>query len=274
MPELPEVETVMRGLATQLEGKRIERVEPMREGLRFPFPERLVELLEGQRIVLLARRSKYILCELENGWQLLLHLGMSGKILVYPEPRQELKKHDHLLIWLEGGTEIAFNDARRFGIVDLIKPKQIASHPLLSHLGPEPLENEFTPAYLYAALKKRSMAIKPALMDAKLVVGVGNIYASEALFKAGIAPVKKANTISKKQCEILVTCIQEVLRDAIRSGGSTLRDYVRSSGDVGYFQHQFKVYGREKEPCLICSSSIERIVQTGRSSFYCPSCQK
>lgn len=273
MPELPEVETVMRGLASQLEGKRIERVETLREGLRFPFPERLSEVLEGTKITGLTRRAKYILCQLENDWQLLLHLGMSGKILVYPEPREQLQKHDHFLMWLEGGTEIAFNDARRFGIVDLIATEAASNHPLLNHLGPEPLSEAFDADYLHQQFQKRNMAIKPALMDAKLVVGVGNIYASEALFSAHIAPTRKANTVSKKQCEKLVSSIREVLKAAILSGGSTLRDYVRSSGDVGYFQHQFKVYGREKEPCFTCATPIDRIVQTGRSTFFCAQCQ-
>lgn len=273
MPELPEVETVMRGLTTQLQGQIIERVETLREGLRFPFPENLIELLEGSRITSLTRRAKYILCRLENEWQLLLHLGMSGKILVYEQARDVIAKHDHLLLWLENGSEIAFNDPRRFGIVDVIAPCNENEHPLLKHLGVEPLTDAFNGDYLFEKLSKRQMAIKPALMDAKMVVGVGNIYASEALFRSHIHPEKKANKLNKKQCDALAKAVKEVLQAAILSGGSTLRDYVRSSGDVGYFQHQFQVYGREKEPCQRCTTPIERIVQTGRSTFFCRHCQ-
>jgi formamidopyrimidine-DNA glycosylase len=273
MPELPEVETVKNGLATVLEGRTIARVETMREGLRFPFPPHIIEALEGRTIEHLSRRAKYILCTLDNKSTLLLHLGMSGKILVYPTPREKHARHDHFILWLEDNTEIAFNDARRFGIVDLVNEEELPFHPLLVHLGIEPLGSAFTSEYLFNALQKRSMSIKPALMDAKLVVGVGNIYASEALFRAGINPFRRSSSLSLHECETLVSSIIEILHDAIASGGSTLRDYVRSSGDVGLFQHHFRVYGREKEPCVQCGTAIKRDVQAGRSSFYCPQCQ-
>lgn len=273
MPELPEVETVRRGLQTALKDQKISRVQPMREGLRFPFPEGLAKRLEGRKILDLHRRAKYILCELDSGEFLLLHLGMSGKVLVYQAKRNQFNKHDHLIIWLDDGKEIAFNDARRFGIVDLLKGDELTTHKLLKNLGPEPLGNEFTPEYLFGKLKQSSVAIKTRLMDSHVVVGVGNIYASEALFRAGIRPDRLSKKVTKNECKKLVEAVVAVLQDAIDSGGSTLRDYVRSSGDIGLFQHSFRVYGRVKEPCVQCTKPIERIVQNGRSSFYCKRCQ-
>jgi formamidopyrimidine-DNA glycosylase len=271
MPELPEVETVKNGL-TPIIGKRITEVTLRRKNLRFPFPEAFALTVTDARVSTLTRRAKYILAQLENNRTILLHLGMSGKILLHKAMPNEWQKHDHVIFHFEDGSVLVFNDARRFGVMDLL-PTDGSLHPLLSHLGPEPLCEAFTGAFLHTALQKKQAPIKHALMDQKLVVGVGNIYAAEALFLARIHPKKKASTLSKKQCDLLVSAIKKILSDAIASGGSTLRDYVRSSGDMGYFQHQFQVYGRENKPCVQCHSALKKITQQGRSTVFCPSCQ-
>lgn len=280
MPELPEVETVRRGLLPAMEGRLIERAEVNRPDLRWPLPERMAERLTGARVLALRRRSKYILADLSTGETLLIHLGMSGRMLVsgitlgaffheHPAP----EKHDHVVLHLEGGARVTFNDARRFGAMDLLPTATAESHPLLVEIGPEPLGNAFNGSYLAARLKGRNTPIKSALLDQHLVAGLGNIYVCETLYRAGIHPARRAADVASPQD--LVPIIRDVLAEAIEAGGSSLKDYRRTDGELGYFQKAFAVYGREGEPCLTpgCTSIIARIVQSGRSSFFCPTCQ-
>lgn len=288
MPELPEVETVMRGLAPVLEGRRIARAQINRPDLRWPFPDRMAERLTGARIDRLRRRSKYILGDLDTGETLLVHLGMSGRMLisggmagrvdtapfVHAHPAPE--KHDHVVLDVEGGGRVTFNDPRRFGAMDLMPTDAADAHPLLAHLGPEPLGNAFSGVYLVQALKGRNTPIKAALLDQKVVAGLGNIYVCEALFRAGIHPARKARRIAAGRLEALAPIIRQVLSEAIEAGGSSLRDFRRADGELGYFQHSFDVYGREGDACRTpgCAHAVRRIVQSGRSSFYCPDCQR
>ncbi len=274
MPELPEVETVRRGLEPHLLGQRITKIETMRADVRRPFPPHLAASLEGATVIRVGRRAKYLLLDTDRGQTTLVHLGMSGKLLLRPARPNALDKHDHLLMSLASGQVLVFNDARRFGLWELAETEHLDEHPLLSHLGPEPLSADFDADYLQAALAKRSGPLKPVLMDQALVVGVGNIYAAEALFRARLHPQLPAHTLGKLQVRILVPAIRQVLEEAIESGGSTLRDYVRSDGDAGYFQHHFAVYGRTGKPCTRCATPVEQIVQAGRSTFFCPNCQK
>jgi formamidopyrimidine-DNA glycosylase len=278
MPELPEVETVRRGLLPAMEGRLIERAEVNRPDLRFALPERMAERLTGVRVTALRRRSKYILADLDSGETLLIHLGMSGRMLVsgitlgaffhdHPAP----EKHDHVVLHLEGGARVTFNDARRFGAMDLMQTASAESHPLLAQIGPEPMGNAFDGAYLAARLQGRNTPIKSALLDQRLVAGLGNIYVCEVLFRAGIAPSRLAGQI--KDPAALVPIIREVLAEAIEAGGSSLKDYRRTDGELGYFQKAFAVYGREGEACLSCGQPIQRITQSGRSSFFCAACQ-
>lgn len=274
MPELPEVETICRGLDSLMTGHVIVQVELFRPNLRIPFPPDFVESLEGQRVASIGRRAKYILITLEGGRVLIIHLGMSGKMVVYPARRNRRETHDHVVFMLDNGKEVVFNDARRFGLMTLTTEAELSSHPLLRLLGPEPLSDQFTAESLCAALKGRKSPIKTVIMDNSVVVGVGNIYACESLFDAKISPLKLAGLVMPDECGRLVCSIHKVLRAAIKAGGSTLKDYVQAKGDGGYFQHQFKVYGREGAPCFTCHTPIIRIRQAGRSSFYCPNCQK
>ncbi|MHA6346768.1 bifunctional DNA-formamidopyrimidine glycosylase/DNA-(apurinic or apyrimidinic site) lyase [Roseivivax sp. CAU 1761] len=283
MPELPEVETVRRGLAPVLEGGRIARAEVNRPDLRWPFPERMAERLTGARVDRLRRRSKYLLADLDTGETLLVHLGMTGRMLVsgdalgrfvhdHPAP----EKHDHVVFHMAGGARITFNDPRRFGAMDLMATARAEAHPLLAALGPEPLGNGFHEAHLADALAGRNTPLKAALLDQKIVAGLGNIYVCEALFRAGIHPARRARRLSRARAAALVPVIRQVLEDAIAAGGSSLRDYRRADGELGYFQHSFDVYGREGAPCRRpgCGGTVRRIVQSGRSSFYCPRCQR
>jgi formamidopyrimidine-DNA glycosylase len=274
MPELPEVETVARGLAGAICNATIERVIKRRKDLRVPFPMQLETRLEARAIVSVSRRAKYILMVLSDQQVIIAHLGMSGKFLVKQGKVNAFDTHDHLALYLSNGVTMIFNDPRRFGVFLLSNTKEVNHHPLLKNLGPEPLSGVFDSAYLYAQLRTKKQPIKTAIMDQKLVVGVGNIYAAEALFQAGIKPTRRASSLTLKQCAVLVEEIRCVLRAAIASGGSTLRDYVRSSGDVGSFQHHFNVYGRKDLPCLHCKTPIKSLIQAGRSTFFCPSCQK
>lgn len=285
MPELPEVETVRRGLEPHLTGRIIARAEARRPDLRWPLPPDLVQVLTGARVSGLRRRSKYILADLEDRGSLLLHLGMSGRMLIedsapgaFHRDPTILPRHDHVVFWTDLGTRITFNDARRFGMVDLLAPgmeESGASHPLLAHLGPEPLGEDFTPETLGRALAGRRMPIKAALLDQRIVAGLGNIYVSEALHRAGIAPTRLAGDVTPAEVATLVGHVRAVLVEAIAAGGSSLRDHRQASGELGYFQHSFRVYGREGAPCPTpgCAGSVARIVQSGRSSFYCPTCQ-
>ncbi|RCW88600.1 bifunctional DNA-formamidopyrimidine glycosylase/DNA-(apurinic or apyrimidinic site) lyase [Paracoccus lutimaris] len=281
MPELPEVETVRRGLQPHLEGHRIARAEARRPDLRWPLPPDLVQVLTGARVTGLRRRSKYILADLEDRGSLLLHLGMSGRMLIEDEAQGAfhrdpaiLPRHDHVVIWNDQGTRITFNDARRFGMVDLVAPG--AEHPLLAHLGPEPLSEEFTPEVLARAFDGRRAPVKAALLDQRIVAGLGNIYVSEALHRAGIDPRRAAGRIGPARLAALVGHIRDVLVEAIAAGGSSLRDHRQASGELGYFQHSFRVYDREGAPCPNpeCAGRVQRIVQSGRSSYFCGLCQK
>lgn len=288
MPELPEVETVRRGLEPVMAGQVIARAEVRREGLRWPFPPRMAERLTGARVLGLRRRSKYILADLSTGETLLLHLGMSGRMLIalpgaagvelgefhHEMPKPE--KHDHVVLEMEGGARVTFNDARRFGAMDLLPTGAEAAHPLLAKLGPEPLGNGFDETYLVARLKGRETPIKAALLDQQVVAGLGNIYVCEVLFRAGLSPKRAAGRIAAARVAGLVPIIRAVLAEAIEAGGSSLRDYRQADGELGYFQHSFRVYGREGEPCVApgCTGHVARVVQSGRSSFYCPECQR
>ncbi|WP_375173963.1 bifunctional DNA-formamidopyrimidine glycosylase/DNA-(apurinic or apyrimidinic site) lyase [Pseudooceanicola sp.] len=283
MPELPEVETVRTGLAPVMEGQVIARATVNRPDLRWPFPERMAERLTGARIDRLRRRSKYILADLDRGETLLIHLGMSGRMTVSGDPLGRFvhdhpmpEKHDHVVFDMENGARVTFNDPRRFGAMDLLPTLEADSHPLLASIGPEPLGNAFNEGYFLAAVKPRRTPIKTALLDQKLVAGLGNIYVCEALFRAGIAPTRRADRISTPRLAALVPIIRDVLTEAIAAGGSSLKDYRQADGELGYFQHNFDVYGREGEPCRTpgCATAIRRVVQSGRSSFYCPQCQR
>jgi formamidopyrimidine-DNA glycosylase len=276
MPELPEVETVRRGLALALEGKRLSRVEVRRADLRRPFPPNFAARLLGRRLVGFERRAKYLLIGLETGESWLTHLGMSGRMLVGQGWPNELGAHDHVVIGAEDGTVVRFNDARRFGVMDMIAEGGIATHPLLAGLGPEPLGEDFTGPVLAARLSGKMTPIKAALLDQRVVAGIGNIYASEALFRAKLSPERLAGTVTGAKAALLVDCIKAVLSDAIAAGGSSLRDHRQTSGELGYFQHSFAVYGREGEPCPRCGgkAAIDWIVQAGRSTFYCAKCQR
>ncbi|PIV72904.1 MAG: DNA-formamidopyrimidine glycosylase [Rhodobacteraceae bacterium CG17_big_fil_post_rev_8_21_14_2_50_65_11] len=287
MPELPEVETVRRGLAPVMEGERIVKADIRRPDLRWPFPPDMAARLTGAVVLRLRRRSKYILADLSTGETLLIHLGMSGRMLVsgakgctmpgqfyhhHPAPQM----HDHVVLDMGSGARITFNDARRFGAMDLMPTEAEGAHPLLARLGPEPLGNAFDGPYLAATLKPRRMPIKSALLDQRIVAGLGNIYVCEVLFRAGISPKRQTGRIATPRLEALVPIIRDVLTQAIAAGGSSLRDHRQTDGTLGYFQHGFQVYGREGAACLApgCSAAIRRVVQSGRSSFYCPACQR
>ncbi|MFP7569311.1 bifunctional DNA-formamidopyrimidine glycosylase/DNA-(apurinic or apyrimidinic site) lyase [Marivita sp. S2033] len=283
MPELPEVETVRRGLAPAMEGAVISKAEVNRTDLRWPFPQNMAERLAGTRVLYLRRRSKYLLADLDSGETALIHLGMSGRMLVSGDPLGQFvhdhpaaQKHDHVVLYMDNGARITFNDPRRFGAMDLFATKEGDSHPLLASLGPEPLGNQFDEDYLVNALARRNTPMKSALLDQKTIAGLGNIYVCEALFRARIHPTRPARRVSKERISRLVPLIRDVLSDAISAGGSSLRDFRQADGELGYFQHSFDVYGREGDPCRTpgCRSSIRRIVQSGRSTFYCPTCQR
>jgi formamidopyrimidine-DNA glycosylase len=283
MPELPEVETVRMGLLPVMEGKRIEQATVNRPDLRWPFPPRMAERLTGAQVVRLRRRSKYILADLSTGETLLIHLGMSGRMLIsgaqlgqfhhhHPAPA----KHDHVVLDMEGGARVTFNDARRFGAMDLLPTATAESHPLLSVIGPEPLGNDFHEVHLAARLKDRATPIKSALLDQHNVAGLGNIYVCEVLFRAQVSPMRLARDVKPREVARLVPIIRDLLSEAISAGGSSLRDYRQADGELGYFQHTFRVYDREGEACVTpgCKSLITRTVQSGRSSFHCPTCQR
>ncbi|WP_170448626.1 bifunctional DNA-formamidopyrimidine glycosylase/DNA-(apurinic or apyrimidinic site) lyase [Ruegeria arenilitoris] len=283
MPELPEVETVRRGLAPAMEGVVIERADVNRPDLRWPFPERMAERLTGQRVERLRRRSKYILADLSGGETLLIHLGMSGRMTVSGDPLGQFvhhhpmpQKHDHVVFHMANGARITFNDPRRFGAMDLMPTATAEQHKLLAVLGPEPLGNDFNETYLIDAFRGRGTPVKAALLDQRIVAGLGNIYVCEALYRARVSPRRKAGQISAGRVEALVPVIRTVLAEAIEAGGSSLRDFRQADGELGYFQHSFDVYGREDQPCRTegCGAEIRRITQSGRSTFYCAQCQR
>lgn len=290
MPELPEVETVRQGLAPVLEYRRITRAETRRGDLRVPFPSHFVERLNGRRVNRLARRAKYILADLDSGETLVMHLGMSGRFSVHAkgdelrlgstvyEPARDGRRaaHDHVIIETDAPAEIVFNDHRRFGLMLLVDTASLGTHPLFDGLGPEPLSRGFNAKLLESALRDRRTPIKSALLDQRTVAGLGNIYVCEALFHAGISPRRMATSVRGERTKALVVAIRSVLRAAIKAGGSSLRDYARTDGALGEFQHRFAVYDREGKPCVRhgCRGKVRRIVQSGRSTFFCPGCQR
>jgi formamidopyrimidine-DNA glycosylase len=283
MPELPEVETVMRGLEPALGGRVLAHVEQRRPDLRWPLPERFAERLTGRRVLGLSRRAKWILVGLEGDETWMIHLGMSGRVLIegvetaaMHHDRAVPGKHDHVIVRTDAGTRIVYNDARRFGAMDLWPTAELEDHPHLKGLGPEPMGNAFHAEALGAALAGRQSPIKAALLDQRTVAGLGNIYVCEALFRAQIHPTRMAASLSKPRVTRLAEEIVATLGEAIAAGGSSLRDYRQADGELGYFQHTFKVYDREDTPCGrdACTGVIRRIVQSGRSTFYCPRCQK
>ena len=293
MPELPEVETVRQGLAPALLGARIERVEQRRANLRFAFPERFVERLERKRVLTLTRRAKYILAGLDSGETLVMHLGMSGSFRVlggpgsdtpgqFHHPRGDDRAHDHVVFHMSSGASVVFNDPRRFGYMKIIARNALEHEPLLKDLGPEPLGNEFDAAILAHACASKKTSLKAALLDQRVVGGLGNIYVCEALYRSHLSPRRLAATLSTKKAQPteharrLVGSIHDVLNQAIKAGGSSLRDHRQTSGELGYFQHAFQVYDREGEKCQTagCSGIVRRFVQNGRATFWCPKCQK
>ena len=283
VPELPEVETVRKGLVPVMEGFRIKTALVRRPDLRWPFPENMSQRLSGARIERLRRRAKYILADLDRGETLLIHLGMSGRMLIQGElqgvfhtPIMPLEKHDHVVFEMENDIRVVFNDPRRFGAMDLIATEALEEHPLLAKLGPEPLGNSFDSKHLKKAFAGKKSPVKSALLDQRIVSGLGNIYVCEALWRSGISPKRLAGKVSGPKVEALTGAIRDVLREAIEAGGSSLKDYRQADGELGYFQHAFAVYDQENETCRHsdCSGTVVRIVQSGRSSFYCPKCQR
>ena len=282
MPELPEVETVRRGLKPAMEGQVIVKADVNRPDLRWLFPENMSERLTGKTVLRLRRRSKYVLADLSSGETLLIHLGMSGRMLISGDPLGQFvhehpapEKHDHVVFHMSNGSRVTFNDPRRFGAMDLLDTATADKHKLLVALGPEPLGNDFNESVLIAAFENKKSPVKSALLDQGIVCGLGNIYVCEALFRAGISPTRLAKDLTKPRVRSLVPIIRDVLSEAIEAGGSSLKDFRQADGELGYFQHSFDVYGREGEPCRAadCTNAIERIVQSGRSSFHCPTCQ-
>lgn len=275
MPELPEVETVCRGLEAGLKDRRLTRVEQRRADLRLPFPAGFAERLTGRLVTGIRRRAKYMLWTFDDGQVLIGHLGMSGRMVIGKGALPPPGPHDHVRFLADDGTHVVFNDHRRFGLMLLDHRDTVDRHPLLAGLGPEPLGNGFDGPTLSAALAGRRTPIKAALLDQKVVAGLGNIYVAEALFRAGISPRRQAHTVAGARAERLVPAIRAVLGEAIAKGGSTLRDYVQASGELGYFQHDFAVYDREGSPCRSCAKGlVRRIVQANRSTFYCATCQR
>lgn len=281
MPELPEVETVRRGLTPAMEGKRILKLEVNRPDLRFPFPDRFRERIEGARITRMGRRAKFLVTELSNDEALIMHLGMSGRFTVNNAATADFHHdpgtnpaHDHVVFHMEGGATITYNDPRRFGFMELWPNALLDTYPRIKDLGPEPLSNQFNAAYLDEVLRGKATPIKAALLDQSMIAGLGNIYVCEALFLSGISPRRKASTVVGKRNERLAPAINQVITEAIAAGGSSISDFASASGELGYFQKHFHVYDREGQPCDTCGNPIKRIVQSGRSSFYCGTCQR
>ncbi len=289
MPELPEVETVRLGLLPVLEGHVLTQVETRRGDLRRPFPQDFAARMRGHKVMKLWRRAKYLLADLDSGETLVIHLGMSGRMSVFSEGKARrigsyvydkapegagTGKHDHVVFETDAPARIIFNDHRRFGLMTLVETAHLEADKLFSGLGIEPLSHGFNTAYLMKALDGKKTPIKSALLDQRVVAGLGNIYVCEALFRSNISPKRLAGSVSKERIGPLVAAIKKVLKDAIAAGGSTLRDHAQATGDPGNFQHRFLVYGREGLPCkLDCPGTVKRIVQAGRSTFYCPKCQ-
>ncbi|MGL3608302.1 bifunctional DNA-formamidopyrimidine glycosylase/DNA-(apurinic or apyrimidinic site) lyase [Rhizobium sp. G187] len=296
MPELPEVETVRRGLAPTMEGARLERLELRRPDLRFPLPRDFAARVEGRRIASLSRRAKYLLIDLDDGATVIAHLGMSGSFRieegaaanmpgVFHHERRKDEKHDHVLFHLEraeGPVRVIYNDPRRFGFMDLVNRTELDDYPAFRELGPEPVGNRLSAEYLATRFADRSQPLKSALLDQKVIAGLGNIYVCEALWRSHLSPTRKVSTLvtktgkPKPELTLLADSVREVIADAIEAGGSSLRDHIQTDGTLGYFQHFFRAYDREGRECLTdgCGGTVERIVQSGRSTFYCRRCQK
>ena len=293
MPELPEVETVRRGLAEVMEGRRVERVEVRRHDLRIPVPDDFALRLKGRTLEKLGRRAKYLVGEFDDGTVLLAHLGMSGRMIIetpddgapaslenrpgnFVHDPGKHARHEHIVFHVGNGTVIRFSDPRRFGLMTLTDRDSFAGHKLIRHLGPEPTGEDFTGPVLAARLKGKHTPIKAALLDQRVVAGVGNIYACEALYAAGLSPRRQASTVQGRRADRLAAAVRDVLGEAIAAGGSSLRDHVAPTGELGYFQHSFKVYGRTGGTCpgCDCGQSVQRIVQSGRSTFYCAKRQR
>jgi formamidopyrimidine-DNA glycosylase len=293
MPELPEVETVRRGLAPVMEGARFAKVEARRGDLRWPLPKDFAKRLEGQKVEGLGRRAKYLLADLSSGDVLMMHLGMSGSFRIgtdkdentpgeFHHERGKLAAHDHIVFHMSNGARVTFNDPRRFGFMKMTPRAQLDDHPLMKAMGPEPLGNAFDAAMLAQACDGKKTSLKAALLDQRVVAGLGNIYVCEALHRSHLSPKRRASTIASRKGEpneraiLLVESIKAVLNSAIEAGGSSLRDHRRTDGELGYFQHHFRVYDREGEKCPTrgCGGTVKRIVQSARSTFYCPVCQK
>jgi formamidopyrimidine-DNA glycosylase len=287
MPELPEVETVRRGLAIAMEGRSIRCVRVVRRDLRIPIPEGFAERLVGRTVTRLGRRAKYLLVECDDGTMLIVHLGMSGRMVIDRSRESSVpgkfvhgssiyERHEHVVFELGDGTVVRFSDPRRFGLMTLASAAGLDLHPLFAHLGPEPTGEDFDGGRLQSLLAGKRTPIKAALLDQRVVAGLGNIYVCESLFASGISPRRIAATVQRDRATRLAGAIRDVLKDAIEAGGSTLRDHVTPNGEIGYFQHRFKVYDREGQPCpgCDCGAGIRRIVQSGRSTFYCPRRQR
>jgi len=281
MPELPEVETVRRGLAPVMEGQRIERLVHNRADLRFPFPDRFADRLSGARITHLGRKAKFLTLALSTDEVLVMHLGMTGRFTVAGEKLGEFQhetgtnpRHDHVVFNLENGASVTYNDPRRFGFMELCPAQQFQAYPRSMAMGPEPLSNGFSEAYLNTVLRGRKTPIKSALLDQSVIAGLGNIYVCEALWRAGVSPRRNAATVPGQRAARLVPAINDVIAEAIAAGGSSISDFASASGELGYFQHTFAVYDREGDSCRNCTKPIQRIVQSGRSSFFCSACQR
>ena len=272
MPELPEVQTVVTGLENLIVGSKISDLQTSDKKLRIDYPENFAELLKDRHITNITRRSKYIIISLDNNYNIIFHLGMSGKLLL--QNPQKAQKHDHVRIKLYDNRELIFNDPRRFGLVTVVANDDLPTHKLFKNLGIEPLTNDFDANYLLKISCNRQVNIKTLIMNSNLIVGVGNIYACESLYKAGISPLRSTQSLRKKEAIELVQQIKIVLQEAIKAGGSTLKDYADSNGEAGYFQHTFCVYGREGKSCKKCDAAIKNTKLSGRSTFYCPQCQK
>ncbi len=281
MPELPEVETVRRGLAPLMEGRRIARVEQRRADLRFPLPERFGERLTDARIDRFARKAKFLTAHLSTGEVLIMHLGMTGRFTIggqrpgaFHYSAGGITAHDHVVFHMEGGDTVTYNDPRRFGFMELWPEADLSGYPRLAAMGPEPLTNLFSHAYLNQALTGKAAPIKAALLDQKVIAGLGNIYVCEALFRARISPKRLSRSIPGQRAARLALAIDVVIAEAISAGGSSISDFASTDGALGYFQHRFDVYDREGQGCKRCSGTVQRIVQSGRSTYYCPGCQR
>jgi formamidopyrimidine-DNA glycosylase len=275
MPELPEVETIRRGLHPTLLNKTLKSVIVRRDSLRIPFPKNFAKILTGRKIINLTRRSKYLLMHMEGGDVVIIHLGMSGSMKILENNIPKPDKHDHVDFCLVNNIVVRYNDPRRFGLMALTKERKLATHKLLKFIGPDPLSNSFNYMILSESLAQRKIAIKSALLDQKIIGGLGNIYVNESLFRSGILPTRTANSLIGVELDKLVLNIRKVLMEALEAGGSSLSDHIRPDGKLGYFQNNFRVYGKQNEMCTVClAAEIVKIKQSGRSTFFCPVCQK